>query len=67
MQATIAGIHCAENNDRDRAKKLRAGVIWDDGDFETLGLDPYCLPLDFAPDDEVTRRTTRVFHAWIEN
>lgn len=67
MQATIAGIHCAENNDRDRAKKLRAGVIWDDDDFETLRLDPYCLPLDVAPDDEVTRRTTRIFRAWIEN
>mmetsp|Transcript_8841 Transcript_8841/g.18352 ORF Transcript_8841/g.18352 Transcript_8841/m.18352 type:complete len:124 (+) Transcript_8841:542-913(+) len=61
MQATIAGIHAAENNDHDRAKRMRAG------DFATLHLDPHCLPLDCAPDDEVVRRTTRVFRGWIED
>ncbi len=53
MQATIAGIHSAENNKEDCAKKRKAGVIWDDDDIETLGLDAHCLPLDIAPDDEV--------------
>lgn len=67
MQATIAGIHAAENNEEDRAKKMRAGVVWDDDDFETLGLDAHCLPLDVAPDDEVKRRTTRIFRAWLES
>ncbi len=66
MQAIIAGIHCAENNDMGQAKKLRAGVIWEDEDFETLGLDPY-LPLDVAPDDEVARRITGIFSAWKVN
>mmetsp|Transcript_2661 Transcript_2661/g.5122 ORF Transcript_2661/g.5122 Transcript_2661/m.5122 type:complete len:288 (+) Transcript_2661:1342-2205(+) len=67
MQATIASIHAAENNDQDRAKRMRAGVLWDDEDFATLHLDPHCLPLDCAPDDEVVRRTTRVFRGWIED
>lgn len=66
MQATIAGIHAAENNDQDRAKRLRAGVIWEDSDFETLGLDANCLPLDVAPDEEVAKRSTRIFRAWRE-
>ncbi len=61
MQATIAGIHAAENNDHDHAKMMRAGVLWDDENFVTLHLDAHCLPLDCAPDDEIVQRTTRVF------
>ncbi len=66
MQATIDGIHAQENNDKDRAKKMKAGVIWEDADFRTIGLDPNVLLLDESPDDEVTRRKTCVFWAWIE-
>ncbi len=44
-----------------------AGLMWQDDDFDTIGLDPHCLPLDIAPEEEVARRTTRVFHAWIED
>ncbi len=46
MQAAIAGIHAAENNQEDCARKMRGGIIWDDGDFKTLGLDAHCLPLE---------------------
>ncbi len=53
MQATIAGIHAAENNNQDCAKRMRAGVLWDDEDFATLHLDPHCLSLDCGPDDEI--------------
>ncbi len=38
MQATIAGIHAAENNEECCTKKMRAGVVWDDDDFKMLGL-----------------------------
>ncbi len=41
--------------------------MWQDDDFDTIGLDPHCLPLDVAPEEEVLRRTARVFHAWIED
>ncbi len=68
MQATIAGINSAENNDGDQAKKLRAGVIWEDWDFETLGLYPYCLTLDVAPGDGFARRRNScIIHAWRKN
>ena len=66
MQATIAGIHAQENNDEDRAKKMRAGVLWEDEDFRTIALDPNVLPLDEAPDDEIAKRKSRVFRGWIE-
>ncbi len=58
MQATTAGFHAAENNDQDCAKRMRAGILWDDDDFATLHLDLHCLPLDCAPDEEVVQRTT---------
>mmetsp|Transcript_1214 Transcript_1214/g.2750 ORF Transcript_1214/g.2750 Transcript_1214/m.2750 type:complete len:147 (+) Transcript_1214:3536-3976(+) len=45
MQATIAGIHSQENNNGDRAKKMCVGLMWQDDDFDTIGLDPHCLPL----------------------
>lgn len=45
MQATIAGIHAAENNEEDCDKKVRTGAVWDDDDFKTLCLDAHCLPL----------------------
>ena len=67
MQAYIASIHAAENNDQDRAKRMRAGVLWDDEDFVTLHFDAHCLPLDCAPDDEIVRRTTRVLRGWLED
>lgn len=67
LQATIAGIHMQENNDDDQAEKMKAGVCLGDCDFRTIGLDPKVLPLDEAPDDEVVRRKTRVFCAWIED
>ncbi len=66
MQAT-AGIHSAENNKEDRTKKRRAGVVWDDDDFKTFGLDAHCLPLDITPDDEVKRRTTRIFEPCLKD
>ncbi len=44
-----------------------AGLMWQDDDFDTIGLDPHCLPLDIGPEEVVARRTTRVFHAWIED
>ncbi len=46
-----------ENNDE----------MWQDDDFDTIGLDPDCLTLDAAPDDKVVNRATRVFHVQIEN
>ncbi len=51
MQAPIAGIHAAENNEENQVGKIRAGVIWDDDDFKMLGLDAHCLSLEVAPDD----------------
>ncbi len=60
MQATIAVIHAAENNEEDCARKMRAGVDWDDDDFKTLGLDAHFLPLEVAPDD-IKQRTTCIF------
>ncbi len=66
-QAAIAGIHAQENNKQDKAEKAKAGLLWDDDDFKTLKMDALCLPLDVAPPEEVQRRTTRVFCAWIEN
>ncbi len=66
-QAAIAGIHVQENNNQDQANMAKAGLLWDDNDFDTLKMDALCLPLDVAPAEEVLRRKTRVFHAWIEN
>ncbi len=67
MQATIAGIYTAENNEKDCAKKMRAGVIWDDDVFGTLGLDVHCLPLDVVPDDEIKQRATGIFCVWLKD
>ncbi len=66
MQATIAGIHVAENNEEDCARKRRAGVVWDDDDFKTLGLDTHYLPLEVAPNDEIKQRSTCIFQACLE-
>ena len=66
IPATIAGIHAQENNNEDRAKKMRAGVLWEDEDFRTIALDPNVLLLDEAPDDEIAKRKSRVLRGWIE-
>ncbi len=47
--------------------KMHTGLMWQDDDFDTIGLDPHCLPLDVAPKEEIVRRIARVFHAWIED
>ncbi len=65
-QATIAGIHSSETNSEDRARKVKAGIIMEDDDFDTLHMDPLCLPLDVAPINESERRRNRVFRAWTE-
>ncbi len=57
-QAAIAGIHAQENNNQDQANKAKAGLLWDDNDFDTLKMDALCLPLDVAPAEEVLRRKT---------
>ncbi len=67
MQATNVGIHAEENSNEDRAKKIQAGVCWEDTNFRTIRLDPYVLPLDEAPDDEVDKRKTCVVCTWIED
>ncbi len=67
MPATITGIHAAENNEEDCAKKMRAGVVWDDDDFKTLGQDVHCHPLNVAPHDEIKQRTTDIFQAWLKD
>ncbi len=67
MQATIAGTHAQENTDEDRAKKMQDGLCWEDANFRIIGLDPNILPLDEAPNDEVARRKTCIFCAWIED
>ncbi len=41
--------------------------MWQDDDFDTIGSDPHCLPLDIGPEEVVARRTTRVFCPWIED
>ncbi len=66
MQATIASNHAAESNEEDCARKIRAGVIWDDDHFKTPGLDAHCVTLEVAPDDEIKQRTTRIFQVWME-
>lgn len=42
-------------------------MMWQGDDFETFDLDPHSLPLDIAPEEKVVRRSTKVFHTWIEN
>ncbi len=49
------------------AKKMTTGVCWEDCDFRKMGLIPKVLTLDEAPDDEVIRRKTYVFCAWIQD
>ncbi len=44
-----------------------AGVCLEDAEFRIIGLDSNVLPLDKAPDDEVAKRTTCVFHSWIKD
>ncbi len=46
---------------------MKAGVVWDDDDFKMLGLDPCCLLLDVATDDEIKWRPTCIFQAWLED
>ncbi len=41
--------------------------MWEDDNFDTIGLGLHCLPLDFAPEEEVSRRTTRVYCDQIED
>ncbi len=64
MKAIVVGIRAADNNDQNQVKRVRAGVIWGDADFKTFVLDPYCLPLDVAPDDKVAKRTNSIFYPW---
>ncbi len=66
MQATIAGIHIAKNNEEDCAKKMKVGVVWDDDDFKMLGLDAHCTQL-VAPFDEIKQRTNRIFWALLKD
>ncbi len=41
--------------------------MWQDDDFDTIGLYPHCVSLDVAPEEEVVRRTTRVSCTLIED
>lgn len=45
---------------------MQAGLTWEDKGFDTIGVDPHCLPLDVAPAETVARRRTKIFHAQIK-
>ncbi len=56
-QSTVASFHVQEDNLQKHANITNAGILWGDEDFNMIKLDPLCLPLDVASEDEVKRRT----------
>lgn len=63
--ATITGICSKENNGDNNAIDVCTGLKWEEQDFNIVGLDPHCLPLDVVPAEKVSRRCRRIFHASI--
>ncbi len=64
-QATITRPHTQENNKQECSRKTNEGLLWCNEEFDTINLDPICLPLD-ALQDKIKQRATKVFWAWIE-
>ncbi len=65
-QTEIARIWAQENNKQDQSQKSKAGLLWDDNDFNSLKMDALCLPLDVVPPEEGQRKKTQVFCTWNE-
>lgn len=62
MQASISAAYCHERSAARRAAANRAGVVWDDDDFETCKFGKYCEGVIAARD----KKPVRVFRAWQE-
>ncbi len=51
---------------QDQFLTATAVVLEEDKDFETIKIDPLCIPFDIVPKNGVESRSKRIFCAWIE-
>ncbi len=65
-QVAITRIYAQENNKKDCAENAKAELLWDENHFDTLNMDALSLPLVVFSPEEVCRRKSWVFCAWIE-
>ena len=63
-ESTIVGMYCAERGEIRRKSQARAGKLWEENDFESLGLDKFGVDVErlTAP----TKEPTRIVRAWKE-
>ena len=63
-ESTLVGQHCAAKSARCREAQSKAGKLWTEEGFETLGLDRFCVDVDKLKDP--TPKPTKIFRAWQE-